>query len=255
MKAILTFVLCLQVTLAFSIDKYAKGDELFVHAPSGLKLRSTPDGDAVVTVPFGSKLKVLADKIMNPSKMVDGLQGCWAKVDFNGKTGFIFDGYLSFLPTPKESCKDLKEYCQTAFNQLTPLLISSFTDCYSDEDGMGTSDSYTQVFKYKDKTIVYSSNSGYEWGEELVTITGISNEEAYLIATYIFREQIKKAGDYFKANNFPESVSPDAYTKYVQHPKTDCFKVQLNTDGCNEDLMINKRMRDNVVCIRLYGGC
>lgn len=255
MKTSLTFLLCLISTLAFSIDRYSKGDELFVHAPSGLKLRTTPDGDAVVTVPYGGKLKVLENKIINPWKMVDGLHGCWAKVDFDGKTGFIFDGYLSFLPTPKAHHAQLLDYCRDAFTEVTPLLISSFSDCADDTEGLNVYENHIQVFKYKDKTIVYSNNSAYEWGEECITVTGISNEEAYLIATYIYRDQIKTADTYFKANKYPEHVSPEAYTKYVQYPKTDCFKLQLNTDGCDQELLINKRMRDNVACIRLYAGC
>jgi hypothetical protein len=122
-------------------------------------------------------------------------------------------------------------------------------------DDMGDPDDYVQVFKYKDKTIVYSSNSGYEWGEEVITVTGISNEEAYLIASYILRNRIKAALAYFQVNKFPENVSPDAYTKYVQYPKTDCFMLQLNTDGCDEDLTISKSMANNVACIRVFGGC
>ena len=254
MKNLITLLLCLISTLAFSIDMYHKGDELFVHAPSGLKLRAIPDGDAVITVPYGSKLKVLQDKILKPSKIVDGLHGCWAKVDFDGKTGFIFDGYLSFLPAPKDYHASLLDYCQSMFEKTTPMLISSFDDCY-DEDMVGSTENTVQVFKYKDKTIVYSKNLGYEWTDECVTITGISNEEAYLITTYIYREQIKKAGDYFKTNGYPANISPEAYTKYVQYPKIDCFMLQLNTDGCDENLKINKRMRDNVACIHWYSGC
>lgn len=254
MKTSLTILFCLVATLGFSIDKYSKGDELFVHAPSGLKLRATPDGDAIVTVPYGSKLKVLEDKIMNPSKMVEGLQGCWAKVDYNGTTGFIFDGYLSFLPAPKDYHADLLNYCESTFEHVTPLLISSIGNCYGDDDGIGEA-SHTQVFKYKDKTIVYSKSSGNEWAEEVITITGISNEEAYLITSYIFRDQIKKAGDYFKTNGYPNNISPEAYTKYVQYPKTDCFMLQLNSDGCDENLVVSKSMSENIACIKWYTGC
>lgn len=252
MKIILTFFLCLISLLAFSIDMYHKGDELFVHAPSGLKLRATPDGDAIVTVPFGSKLKVIQDKITKPSKIVDGLNGSWAKVDFDGKTGFIFDGYLSFLPTPKTYHTSLLDYCRDTFTRVTDLLIASVDNC--DDEQEEVPKSVVQVFSYKGHNIVYTKYEDYFSQEETISITGISNEEAYLISVALFGDEIKKADKAYKETGYPDIISPEAYTKYVQYPKTDCFKVFL-IDDCSKILQVCKSMADNVATINYSMHC
>lgn len=239
-------------TLAFSIDRYYKGDELFVHAPSGLKLRATPDGDALVTVPYGSKLKVAEDKFTKITKIVDGLVGGWAKVDFDGKTGYIFDGYLSFLPTPKSYHTELLDYCRDNFTEVTPMLISAIDNCNDESEELPKS--VVQVFKYKDKTIVYTKSEDDFFTDEIVSITGISNEEAYLITIALFSDKIKEADRVYKENGYPETVSPEAYTKYVQYPKTDCFKLQLFSD-CSESLQLSKSMADNVATIKFSIHC
>ncbi len=252
MKPILTVLLCLVSTWVFSIDMYHKGDELFVHAPSGLKLRATPDGDAIVTVPYGSKLKVLSDRIMKPSKIVDGLNGCWAKVDFDGKTGFIFDGYLSFLPAAKAYHGELINYCRDTFTRVTDMLISSVDICDDEQEEVPTST--VQIFSYKGHNIVYTKYEDYFSTDETVSITGISNEEAYLICKSIFDDKIKEADKSYKETGYPDMVSPEAYTKYVQYPRMDCFRLYLLGD-CSQILQICKSMAENVATIKYSEHC
>jgi len=77
MKNLLTLTFLLIATGVLAIGNYTTNDELYVYAPSGLKLRSTPDGETVLaTIPFGTKLKALEPrKVLPQIKTVDGLTG------------------------------------------------------------------------------------------------------------------------------------------------------------------------------------
>lgn len=102
------FALLLLPSFAFSIGTYAAGDKLTVHAASGLILRETaaPTGTKVMTVDYGSLLTVQAEGLKKTPHSVTifpgfTIKGFWVKVKTaNGKTGFVFDGYLSKYKTP-----------------------------------------------------------------------------------------------------------------------------------------------------------
>lgn len=70
--------------------------DLYVTAKSGLKLRETPSltGKPLATAAQGSKVQWLSTDYKNKVK-VEGKEGFLAKVLFEGKTGFMFDGFLA----------------------------------------------------------------------------------------------------------------------------------------------------------------
>ncbi len=102
------FALLLLPALAFSIGSYAAGEKLTVHAASGLILRGTasPTGAKIMTVDYGALLTVQAEGLKKTAHSVTvfpgfTIKGFWVKVKTaDGKTGFVFDGYLSKYKTP-----------------------------------------------------------------------------------------------------------------------------------------------------------
>lgn len=99
-----------------AIDSYQPGDTLCVWAASGLTLRKSASLTAakLAAIPYGTRLIALnyynghdveveavpgymSYEQQNPPVM---LGGGFAKVVFQGDTGFVFDGYLSKLPPP-----------------------------------------------------------------------------------------------------------------------------------------------------------
>ncbi len=94
-------------------QEYLNGDTLYVWAKSGLNLRSAPSIEAAViqTIPYGQPVEVITRgdildkqyrvKIIDAVKFNDEmqpdytLQGYWAEVNYAGKTGYVFDGFLS----------------------------------------------------------------------------------------------------------------------------------------------------------------
>ncbi|MAZ73480.1 MAG: hypothetical protein CMC70_10080 [Flavobacteriaceae bacterium] len=73
---------------------------LYVTAPSGLTLRefNNLNSDKLAVMPYGTKLKVLTNE-KNNTMTVGGIDGGMNEVEYNNKTGYAFNGFLSrFFP-------------------------------------------------------------------------------------------------------------------------------------------------------------
>lgn len=72
-----------------------------VYAPSGLKLRIHPstEGEVLKVIPYGDKVAVLDE--MPQKERIEWMSGHWMKVEHEGSEGFIFGGFISELPLPK----------------------------------------------------------------------------------------------------------------------------------------------------------
>ena len=76
-------------------DKFA-----VVKAVGGLNMRSAPtvSAEKIITIPAGSRVKIvsLSDKKERVGKTMD----FWAQVDYEGKKGWVFNGYLGYEAVP-----------------------------------------------------------------------------------------------------------------------------------------------------------
>lgn len=95
---------------AFSVLRAQNGKTFTVLAPSGLNLRAGADANAtkIVTVPYGETVTLMAAAATN-DMTVDGLSGGMAKVDYQGKSGYMFSGYLSPISVATED-EDLEQF-------------------------------------------------------------------------------------------------------------------------------------------------
>ena len=82
-------------------SNFDKGQILNVIAPSGLRMRVSPQvGKTIKIIPYGASLTVLEeDKIIEDR--VEWVTGNWIKVSYDGDTGYVFDGFLSDFPAPQ----------------------------------------------------------------------------------------------------------------------------------------------------------
>ena len=73
-----------------------------VYAPSGLKLRVHPntEGEILKIIPYGDKVIVMEEMLEN--ERIEWMSGHWVKVQHEGAEGYLFGGFLSELPMPKE---------------------------------------------------------------------------------------------------------------------------------------------------------
>ena len=118
----------------------AQSSTLYVHAPSGLNMRTTSDpGSAkIATIPLGTKVKLLSAPASN-GMLIDNLKGGMAKVSANGETGYMFSGYLLPYPVPTPGAK-VEDYVQKLRNA---QISYQFEEHRYDNDGHA---SYHEVF-------------------------------------------------------------------------------------------------------------
>lgn len=99
---------------------FVEGTQLYVVANSGLTLRMEPtaNSESLGIVEFGSSVEVLnqPDSIQKYEKL-NWVEGNWIYVDYDGVTGYMFDGYLSDLPMPIYEF----EKCQMDLDLIYPL--------------------------------------------------------------------------------------------------------------------------------------
>lgn len=92
----------------YAADGFKNGEQLNVWAVDGLPLQQEAGkaGKPIVIIPYGQRVTVLgydktklpvSIKTSNPERQFT-LKGNWIKVSYNGKLGYVFDGYLSKMP-------------------------------------------------------------------------------------------------------------------------------------------------------------
>lgn len=130
----------------------------FILAPSGLNLRATssPGSQKLLTIPYGSKVELLAPAAV-PDMMVDNFPGGMAKVKYGDKEGYVFDGYISRFPAPEQR-QDVKKYVEKIRDNRQGVM---YEHCTRDYDG-------------------------YYQEEEAITLYITDWAEAYLVARQLF---------------------------------------------------------------------
>tara|TARA_B100000809_G_scaffold265550_1_gene324737 strand:- start:1242 stop:2021 length:780 start_codon:yes stop_codon:yes gene_type:complete len=109
-------------------------DYVYINAPSGLSLRedNNLDSKKITVMPYGTKVKLISVE-ENETMTVAGIKGGMNQVEYNDKTGYAFNGYLSsFFPPEKHIW--LKQYIED-------LKVSFPTASYSYTDS-GTNNEY-----------------------------------------------------------------------------------------------------------------
>nr|WP_321234088.1 hypothetical protein [uncultured Psychroserpens sp.] len=99
--------------------KYNINDNLYIWSKKGLVLRSRPNGERIGSSDFADSVKVLSlgsvkhiDTIIRKDKYIKNyftIEGKWIKVQTQS-TGYMFDGYLSKLPTYPDQNYTLNQY-------------------------------------------------------------------------------------------------------------------------------------------------
>lgn len=175
--------MCMLSLQALAIRNYGSGQQLNVLAPSGMNLRDAPEGNVLQRIPYGSQIKTLQAKSTMHAKTIEGIQGNWVKVEYNGKTGFLFDGFLSSLPAPELNSTNLHDY---AMQRMRPM--SALLEINHRRDDAEHAILSTQLFKLNADTVIYFIDAYYEGSTEILSMPDISLEEAYLIGKAIFNE-------------------------------------------------------------------
>jgi hypothetical protein len=254
-------IMLLLPMLSLAIQSYTTGQQLNVLAISGMNLRDAPKGNVLKKIPYGASIKTLQAKSTTNPETIEGIQGNWVKVEYNGAMGFLFDGFLSTLPPPESNGADLHLYAK---KWMSPL--SDYLEIDYHRFNMGPSVRATQLFKLKSDTVVYFSDVYYEGGTEILSIPNISLEEAYLLAKANFAEIYEttiKAGP--EAMESDITYQPDALNRFILNGISEVEDGNGNVsevkdfytcpliNGCYFEITIRKH--DNRIFIIAGGGC
>ncbi len=171
---------------------YNSGDSIFVWA-SSLNMRETPDPKSPVKkkIPYGSVVLIIGDSIEEvaykhlaiPSRIMSDenksrpfyLSGFWVKVSYQGVIGYVFDGYLSKMPTFSNyngKMEDLKNWA------ITDLKLTAYPYKKGDNAWI-TYSSQTSGVEVK---IGHNEKSAFRE----IRLPDISMQEALMLAIQIF---------------------------------------------------------------------
>jgi hypothetical protein len=258
MKYLFSFILFVALNQVFAIDSYQTNESLNVLTLSGIKLRDKPGGAVIQSIPYAAKVITLEAKSNNFPVAVEGIHGSWVKVNFNGKIGYVFDGFLSRLPAPSLTDANLRAYVKREFKLLSEDLPLS----YLTNSDLGASGSTVLFLEWSGEKCAYENHFYYEGGGENLSIPGVSIEEAYLLVRIIERDAYENAlkemvrTDDFDSRPYKEFIL-NGTSYYNQEGGTisevnDHYVVNL-TLGCDYYVTINKH--ENFVLINISGGC
>lgn len=196
-KRLFTFIFSLiACTASFAIGIYNPGDELFVHAGSGLVLRKTPDpkGERVAALNYGESITVQkTDFKKNPYSVEEfkgfKIKGFWVKVTTNGgKEGYVFDGYLSKSRPVVKVIDDANTGNSTA-----EFYLLGNSPKKGKRIDLPKSDTryerYKQLFKNGSEAEIDSGEGGSS--QKITFQKGITMEEAYLIGKMLWLKDMK----------------------------------------------------------------
>lgn len=190
----------------FGIKEYSSGQLLNVLATSGMNLRDAPKGAVLQKIPYGARIKTLQAKSTTNPETIEGIQGNWVKVEYNGATGFLFDGFLSTLPAPELSENSLRNYLITKTHPLSGLVRA-----YSYLTAEGRESNAIALYILGYDTLVYNElNQAERFTTEHLTIPGATAEEAYLIIRALNHEKYTLASSAIAENVENESVASNA---------------------------------------------
>ena len=125
MKNIITILIISFLASSFTFkNEQPVGDSNSYHvmALSGLKMRDLPSlkGKKILTIPYNGEVEVIATGFgaLKVKELEDFyIEGEWVQVSYNGKEGYVFNGYLTQFPLPDLNMKlDFKNY-KTAIEQ------------------------------------------------------------------------------------------------------------------------------------------
>jgi hypothetical protein len=197
----------------FAIDRYIVGDTLYVWAISGLTLRSAPNAKAerVTVVPYGATLVSLEEKLNIYSNNVDiktvpayvnggmkhealFLHGRFIQVKYGEQIGYVFDGYLSVLPTMNITSSVIDKKVYQSAEEADKWLSRTIGLLESRSIRVSQMDDYAEsTFFYKKGIICKHITS--KSGESYYVFPDISLQVGYLIFNCMtdYENQIKNS--------------------------------------------------------------
>lgn len=168
-----------------SSKNFISNDKYYVFTTNNLNLRAEPNSnsESLSLLPRGTELKVLEKT--NETITVNGITSNWWEVEANGKTGYLFSGYVSRYPPSKKECHSVIQYLTENFGELNEKNpnVKNYKktekpcDAIENAEACGSDES----FRIEPYGIEVSEKIGYEWGEEEIFFPDMQDIEGFLL--------------------------------------------------------------------------
>lgn len=220
-KNILITLFCFTTINCFAIEFYKPGDTLWVWAKNGLNIREQPDahsrilgnaenGGQIISLDYQNidfpytveEIKKSVHGITDNEK-VDypgfELTGYWAKINYKGVVGYVFDAYLSKLQTfiGHQSDGDSEEdFHVLSLKKFAKVLKQIGENKYGEDDQKFV----RYIFDTGNVIDIYGGSGN--WGKEMLFPNNLSIIEGYLIYSHTMKSEmdilVDKGEDYLK---------------------------------------------------------
>lgn len=240
---------------AKAIRYYNEGDTLYVWAQSGLVLRDAPElkSKKITSLQFGTivvpkthketvGIEVFIEVI--PTCIYEGqnfsgykIPGNWVQVSANGKTGYIFDGFLSKYP-PANS-QEQEEWKIDSY--LTRVFGFAFNikDMGKTQHGVKLDCNF-----YKNGASVQSRGIGNGISQTTYILPELSLEEGYLIANHFCK--LEK-----NTNRTPENPEESGFYLKVSSP----YLLDFSADKTSMPSYVSVGCVNGIVIITSLYSC
>jgi hypothetical protein len=188
---------------------FKSDSQYFVVAPSGLILREKPDtkSNKLGLIRYNSIVKVT--RVTKYQEKISGLHNKWVQIQYNGKSGYIFSGFLSRYEGPPLDCRSIQKYLENVYGSLPePQIISN--------NQSRESDGYQKEKRFKiNNNITYVVIEYFESQTEKLIFKDLSFQEAYLILISIDNRyknkkfRVKTNKDYPYGSIIDNVIPPD----------------------------------------------
>jgi hypothetical protein len=155
------------VSLTVTAESYQ--NPAVITAPSGASLRAGPKTSAtrLALVPALAEVNILGHSEEHTT--VEGVQGCWQKVSWQGKEGYVFAGLLCSDPEEMQQINNMNKLIKRETNRLILTLSNGKTVEIHDKPVFGE-ESLRCRFKGRltDQPLYAVEQTGWEWGNILL---------------------------------------------------------------------------------------
>lgn len=161
---------------------YAFGDTLYVFALSGLRLRAF-DGSVAGLIPYGSQIIVEGYRVNERQDTIENIPGYWPQTTWKGVRGYVFDGFLSWLPPPETDIKDIASYAERYFKRVGDCRNYIYKGTEIELNFLESSEN-AEAYSYQ-------ITMTFKWSD-------LDEKDMYLLMRALFRDEIKSSLAEFK---------------------------------------------------------
>ena len=245
---------------SFAATAYQPGDSMYFWAKSGLKMRIAPDlkGEKILTIPYGTKVVIDSYQEELPevkvrvvkAQKIDGmeyksfyLKGHWCRVTYLDTVGYIFDGYLSKLPTfelaPYLRETTVKQMVQESFETYADKHFGLLQQLdFEQQPAIVNPVSLRKI--YGNGMIIEEGISRSGWKQRII-LPGMSFEEGFLFFSTKFNFE-----------EFATTQGEEIYPIYSVTKKRNNF---VEIEGFAQTIQIQEVDGVVVISVEEYEGC